>query len=92
MNMKSKEDKHNPKVRQVNIDKYILDSREKETYKLLTQLDYIAGYPNENGPKSFMVFLAHKESSMKKSSFLKYFCHDEIKDLAAFKKLGFPLK
>lgn len=38
--MKVKDEKNNPHLRYIQIDKYLADPKEHETYKIISQLDY----------------------------------------------------
>lgn len=38
--MKVKEEKNNPQLRFLSIEKYLLDPKEPETHKIISQMDY----------------------------------------------------
>lgn len=91
--MKVKDEKNNPHLRYIQIDKYLADPKEHETYKIISQLDYYQQYPTyEYRSQSFFMFTAEKEVTARKSPYLKFFQKDEIPTLKAFRDLGFPLK
>jgi hypothetical protein len=72
--MKVKEEKNNPHLRVIPIEKYLSDPKEPETHKIISQMDYYQQYPTyEYRCQSFFMFTTEKDTVMKKSPYLKFF-------------------
>ena len=105
------------KMKNIDPVKFQVNSTEKETFKILHQLefnslrerfiqhdiymdsmydDYYGEEQNrsmfESNQKSLMVFTTNSDTVVQNSVYLYAFNHNEIPNLEAFAKLGFPLK